>query len=998
MAPVKNGLFSWIHSLLTLSDGLLLPLAGFDGYSTIQSIKLVFYLLLLMAVPSLLVLVPFYYHTAQGDDLSYMSFSILHIRGQQAWVPTAICYMIALITFYFIFVFYRNFCTLRQIFMANPSSLMSFAHLRRVVDDFGSLQDARAYFNISTRAVIISSISADYGPEELKRLLEDAQIGEVESIQQIVPSDEVAQLIKKRSRYLKLLEEELLAFYERLRSAALQPQSPEWRRLSGPMSEAGRSDILDRLCSLPRVSVKERSALICRLLTEPTFMAQYRASVSSEDKLQYYYTRFRACEKELDEALHRFNTFNEDELIRQEHPQPDILTADGYVEKTSLMTLRKALRFGENLSDLRSTLWGSSYAAIVVFKTRRAATLCRQLLLSARLFSLKVSHVPMPDDLIWSNAIMPKADRSQRELLGGVLYVTFNIFFVFITTSLSVATNLDVLKETFPFIKVIVEEHPRFKSVIQGILAPLAFNLSILISPYILRAFLKFQGLQSQSALQSSLMSKYSWFLFFQTCIIGVIFSSFFEIFALYTEGSFGKIMNQIRERMPRASYFFANIIFQRAFIGLMVVLIQPSAVAKKAAFTAFYPASSKTPRVLQAFRSPSSIQPGIIFPEYIVFPYQITMTFLTVTPLSIVPGVLFYSLASLVFKHQFVYSYAVPNESGGEYWRKLSLHLLAGLLMNQIFTVVQFAHDRRALVPTFLMLLLIGLTGAFIPFLQQTFDPVCAHLPMTSEDRRRKRKITQDLVHKQTHLLQVLQPIETAPLVFARIDAEGEDLVDDDNENDDNNNYDGSNDGSSARKKGGSNESQSLASPTETILTLESKTDLTGPKVNAGSSSDGDYNDNNDESIESIRQQSPSINGNNQAQPQTQIQSATPIPVPIVHHSSDQEERLYEVIPLPLEDPLTAATFDTFDVDYLTDRRFLKMPYGHPCMLEHEQALMVPAKLPALMKTLIGDLEKKQQQQQQSMLGQEAEAQEAGGSTTDESPILMGESALSEA
>ncbi len=946
MAPVKNGLFSWIYTLLTLSDGLLLPLAGFDGYSTIQSIKLVFYLLLLMAVPALLILVPYYYHTAQGDDLSYMSFSILHIHGQQAWIPTLVCYSIAFITFYFIFVFYRNFCTLRQIFMANPSSLMSFAHLRRVVDDFGSLQDARKYFNISTRAVIISSISADYGPKELKRLLEDVQIGPVEAIQQIVSADKVSQLMGKRAHFLKLLEEELLAFYERLRKAALNPKSPEWRQLSGQLSEAGRSDILDRLCSLPRVPVKERCSLMTRLLTESTFMAQYRASSAKEDKLTYYYSRFRACEKELKEALRHFNAFQEEELIRQEHPQSDLLTTDGYIEKTSLITLKKALRVGENLSDLRSTLWGSSYAAIVIFKTRHAATVCRQLLLSARLFSLKVSHVPMPDDLIWSNAIMPKADRSQRELLGGVLYVTFNVFFVFVITFLSVITNLDVLKENAPLIKLIVEEHPKLKSIIQGILAPLAFNLSILVSPYILEAFLKFQGKESRSSLQSSLMSNYAWFLFFQTCIIGVVFSSFFEIFALYAEGSFEKIMTQIRERMPRASYFFANIIFQRAFIGLMLVLIQPGAAFQKAAFSTFYSTSAKTPRVLQAFRSPSPIQPGVIFPEYIVFPYQITMTFLTVTPLSVIPGVLFYALASLVFKHQFVYSYAVPNESGGEYWRKLAIHLLAGLLMNQVFTVVQFAHDRRAIIPTLLMLLLIGFTSAFIPFLKGTFDPVCAHLPLTTEDRRRKRRIAEDLVHKQTHLLQVLQPIETAPLVFARIDAEGDSV-----------------EGFEVRM-----DDDVMASPAETILSLKAE-EPTGVGVEVTS-----------RGLETTEREAKTLeeNKSNESVQPVDLQ------VPIVHYSNSTEERLYEVIPLPLDDPLTAATFDPFDVDYLTDRGYLRMPYGHPCMLEHEQTLMVPAKLPALMKALIegdgmGDFNKVYNEKEE------------------ESPILIGESAFND-
>ena len=886
-----------------------------------------------MALPALLILAPFYAYESRGEKLSYMSFSILYVTGRQTWVPTAVCYLVAAVTFYVIFVFYRNFATLRQIFMANPSSLVSFAHLRRVVDDFGSLQDARAYFNISTRAVIISSISADYGPEDLKRLLENAQIGPVESIQQIVSTDRLSQLMSTRDTYLRLLEEELLAFYERLRVASLKPESPEWRALSDGLSDAGRSEVLTKIYSLPRLPVAERSSLMLRLLTDSSFMAQYRKTSSkngsNKDKLQYYYQRFLDTESDLKKALKTFNRFHDNELIRQEHPQGEAYDLpgpnDGYIEKTSLISLKKALRFGENLTDLRSTLWGSSYAAVVVFKTRRSATLCRQLLLSARLYSLKVSHVPMPDDLIWSNANMPRADRTQRELLGAVLFVTFNVFFVFITTSLSVATDLEVLKENIGIIKVILEDYPQMKSVIQGILAPLAFNISIFVAPYILGLFLQIQGIKSNSALQSTLMSNYSWFLFFQTSIIGVIFSSFFEIFNIYTDENFHGLLRKIQDRMPHASYFFANIIFQRAFIGLMLILIQPGSLFKKLAFNLFYPTSSKTPRKLQEFRNPTIIQPGIIFPEYIVFPFQITMAFLTITPLSVIPGVLFYALGSLVFKHQFVYSYSLPNESGGEYWRKLVGHLLWGLLMNQIFTVAQFAYDRHAIIPTLLMLLLIGFTAAYIPFLERSFGPICAHLPLTGEDRIRKRRITEDLVHKQTHLLQVLQPIETAPLVFARLDAEG-DLVEGYELHDD-------------------------PILTESVESLET---------------------------ERVVDEKAGIKIEKVGRPEV------PLTVPIIHQSNVDEDRLYEVIPLPLGSGPSNATFDPFDVDYLTDRKYLKDPYGHPFMLHHTQTLLVPAKLPALLQALATG---------RRGVGRQVSLQEQTG----ESPIVMGESAVSE-
>ena len=905
-----------------------------------------------MAIPSLGILVPFYYSQSDKTEIKYLSFSIVSIYGKAAWVPTIFCWVITLITFYVIFVFYRNFATLRQIYLNNPSSLMSFAHLRKITEDFGSLQDARSYFNVSTRSVILHSISANYGPKELQKLLEGAGIGPVETIQQINSSKKVEKIMQKRENYLTDLERELLAFFNSLKAASLSPNTPEWRAmqeqsLPDGVSDLGRSEVIDRIKALPRLKVQERCNLIGRLLTEPNFMAQYRTkleiskTIGKVDSLTHLYGKILEIETDLKGNLKEFQRFHEEDLIRLEHP--NVLEEDedflpgpeqGYIEKTSLITLKKAFQFKTNLSDLRNTVWGSSYSAIVVFKTKKAASACKQLLLSSRPFSLQVQAVPIADDLIWSNASMPKADRAQREALGTVLYVTFNMFFIFITSILSYLADLKNLESAIPWIKPILDDlGPKIKSIIQGILTPLAFNIAILIAPYVLLLILKMTGKISRSDLQSSLMSNYAWFLFFQTSIIGAVFSSFFEIIFIWQQDNLSGIIERIRNRMPNASHFFANVILQRASIGLMLVLIQPGVLIKKFAFTVLLPKWYKTPRMKQKFRNPNEIQPGMIFPEYIVFPYQITMAFLTITPLSIIPGLLFYGVAMFVFKHQFVYSYAVPNESGGLYWRKLSVHLISGVLMNQIFAVAQFRNHSETVLPTMSMLLLIGITAAYIPFLERTFGNICENLPITGEDRNKQRNITGDLIHKQTHLLQILQPIETAPIVFARIDAEGE-TVEGFEQEETNNSRDNNNN----NIKSDEVISMTSFSSKKEVMATQSFTDVPEP--------------------------------------------AATLNVPIIHHSDLNEPRSYEVVPLIMTGP-TSITFDSYDVDNLTDRSLLQKPYNHPCMLEHSQVIMLPAKLPALMKVILN-------------------YPSAGGfkkiKNVEDSPIIMGESALSEA
>ena len=240
---------------------------------------------------------------------------------------------------------------------------------------------------------------------------------------------------------------------------------------------------------------------------------------------------------------------------------------------------------------------------------------------------------------------------------------------------------------------------------------------------------------------------------------------------------------------------------------------------------------------------------------------------------------------------------------------------------MNQIFAVAQFRNHRETILPTMSMLLLIGLTIAYIPFLERTFGNICEHLPLTGEDYKKNQSITEDLVHKQTHLLQVLQPIETAPIVFARL------------ENEDANSEDT-----------GSNNIHTQVSENDVI---------------------------------SVSTFTKSV---------TSVPESAPAPlssIPIIHHSNVNEPRSYEIVPLILSGP-PAATFDPYDVDFLTDRSFIKVPYSHPCMLDHSQVIMLPAKLPALMKVVLNYPSIEAFQQKQPIL-------------EDQSPIIMGESAVSE-
>ena len=122
-----------------MDDRTLLSVAGMDGFVTIQMVKMIWLMLVVLAIPTLAFLLPLYYFTrtsiqaepsAKFGEYLFYNLSIMVLPPYLLWIPMLVCYAVTLIVFYFVYSFYRAFLLQRQAFLEDAAALSGYARMR----------------------------------------------------------------------------------------------------------------------------------------------------------------------------------------------------------------------------------------------------------------------------------------------------------------------------------------------------------------------------------------------------------------------------------------------------------------------------------------------------------------------------------------------------------------------------------------------------------------------------------------------------------------------------------------------------------------------------------------------------------------------------------------------------------------------------------------------------------------------------------------------------
>ncbi|PJF19245.1 hypothetical protein PSACC_00925 [Paramicrosporidium saccamoebae] len=638
----------------------------------------------------------------------------------------------------------------------NPGSVSSLlscciaqVSMRRMSRTLGNMDNARKVISVSSRTVVITNVSSKYSKSEIVAMFADMGIEDISSVVIVQSRKKVRKMLVDRNKLLEQLEGDLQKFYDNLVAHLCTSRGQSKKDLEAAYGElarigsAGRKDIM-------KVLIVENHFA--------EFRPKHKVSGEEVDSIAFRYKLLIQRDDELLEAARRFATDHERYVLDMDESPHDVeeeiftpsTEADLLVNNKTMVSWRQFLGVKGNVKDYGLTMWGTSMSIIVLFGSQRSATIAEQTLLSRRPFSMEVTPAPTPDDIIWDNLYCPQGERFTRRLIGTILYVMVNILFTSADLLISPMLEPRTLEEYIPYLGKLLSLYPSLRGILTGILAPLVYNVFLLVAPYMLYGLSIFQGRTSKTSVQESLLEKYTWLLFLQSFVVFLLSSALFKVLEEVITGQYGEIIVRLRTQMPEHAAFFMNVILQRSAISLMFVLLKPSGLLLQLLRRIIW---RKSLRKRAMYWEPDRVFLGALYPVHIVFVFMVTMAFIPLTPIISLAGLIFYGLAYLVFRYHFIFCYEIPHESGGKYWMFLPTPILVGCILGQVFSIIQISFLKGA-IQALCMVPLCIITVCAIVFLRNVFRRRSTYLPLGGEASDRVDRLSVQMQEKQAQTI----------------------------------------------------------------------------------------------------------------------------------------------------------------------------------------------------------------------------------------------------
>eukprot|EP00850_Spirogloea_muscicola_P008482 SM000045S16227 [mRNA] locus=s45:330732:335928:- [translate_table: standard] len=324
-------------------------------------------------------------------------------------------------------------------------------------------------------------------------------------------------------------------------------------------------------------------------------------------------------------------------------------------------------------------------SAFVTVNSCRMASAAAQCVHAERGTQWIVQAAPAPKDVFWANLGLTTWERTARRHLMFVALVALIVFFYIPVTFIAGLASIKNLEKYFPFTKSWIKEtwlHGFLTSFVPAI----CLKICLWIVPVVLHMMSKFEGNHSYSSIVRSTATKHFWLLLF-------------NVFLGYTFA--GTLLSQLQAIIDHPQD---------------AVRILASSIPQQSSFFITYTLISSLSFGIELLRMPIPIigyliklsrfgrkigdreklwsQGGINFLFFM--PYQnliITfgVVFAVIAPF-ILPFTLLYScIGYMVWKHQVLYVYVYPYQSGGLLWPLFIDHVIVALVIGQLTVIGEF-------------------------------------------------------------------------------------------------------------------------------------------------------------------------------------------------------------------------------------------------------------------------------------------------------------------
>jgi hypothetical protein len=310
------------------------------------------------------------------------------------------------------------------------------------------------------------------------------------------------------------------------------------------------------------------------------------------------------------------------------------------------------LKWDKTVKNLRKTPERSSATgvAFVTFESPMSAILASQAVVHTDPFSCIVKMAPEPRDIFWPNLSAKTAHsyskvfRSLVAIGSMFLLVTSSTFVVY---SIAGLIDLEQLGAYFPFLGRIIQDlPPTWIQLIQGVIPTLLLAGWNSCLPTVLLILCHFQGLEAESWIQLSLLSKYFFYLFWNVIFVIPFASTVLYKILLNPQ----KVIEKLGEMLPKSSTTMINYTILQAFgvFPAQLLLAAPLIMTWTARVW-----SKSTPRQTSNAYYPSIltyINYGVIYPVPMLM-FIIGLMYAPIAPLILPFCTIFFAIGYFVYK-----------------------------------------------------------------------------------------------------------------------------------------------------------------------------------------------------------------------------------------------------------------------------------------------------------------------------------------------------------
>ncbi|KAL7317681.1 hypothetical protein PS15m_004002 [Mucor circinelloides] len=338
-----------------------------------------------------------------------------------------------------------------------------------------------------------------------------------------------------------------------------------------------------------------------------------------------------------------------------------------------------------------------------------------------------IELAPQPKDIIWSNLSLNEHVKRTKRLIVTCIFYGF-VFFWFIPSSfLSASSNVKDFLRLFPGSTQFMKEHKTFVSLLSSWFTPIVMAIFFFILPKILRFMSQQQGYMTGTSLDRQVLAKLFIFFIINNLLVFTVSSTLIAVYAeiqkavengttLTAEQFFSTMsgnLTQVAKNLSDVSTYWVNYVSLKG-LGVIVDLAQVVVLLTVTLRKLF---TRPSPRQLQEFTRPTAFDYPLFY-NVLLFFFTVGLIYSVIAPLVLPFTMIYFLLATMVFKYLLMYVFVTAVETGGQIWRLLFNRLLVSTVLFQVI-MIGVLNLKSARIPS--------LAVAPLPLITILFKIICS-------------------------------------------------------------------------------------------------------------------------------------------------------------------------------------------------------------------------------------------------------------------------------